>query len=601
MSKDASTPKGLSIDIHPRPRERRSMADVVVNSMVNAGECDEDDEDRHALPQVADKVPLQVWYVILINTAERFAFFGFREPFQNYLQNPSDDPLRPGAFGLGQSTATNLSYTFSFLLYTMPLFAGWTIDCYFGRVKGLLVYMAIYLVGLFLLLTTSLPPSLEAGAGLPGWIVAIVLISIGLGGVKSSMSPLLEADQYTNFQDKVVTRPNGKRVLVVRDLSIDRIYHLYYWSSNLGALSALATTYLEKDVGFWAAYLLPFCSLSISGLTLFLCRNTLGRSPRDSPVFAQHRLTVIKVSRPPCGNILPKSFRVMACAVKHGFDLEAARPQHHVAAVPWDDGFVTDLQRGLIACRIFCLYPILWVCHLQINNNLVSQAAQMMTGGLPNDWFPTINPIAVLALLPVVSNGLYPLLRRLKIPFPPVNKMATGFVIEAIAIAYCAGIQRWIYSEPPCYKYPLECAASAGGSIPNIVNVWAQTPTYVLDGLSELFFDVVSQEYAYNKAPDNMKSIVQAVLSAMSGLGAALGFALYPVDHNPHLVWFYSGLAAAAFVTAVILWCAFHKYNEVDAELNKRDVDSDADTTGIVVQPERRRVAEDEKSPVSEA
>lgn len=252
--------------------------------------------------------------------------------------------------------------------------------------------------------------------------------------------------------------------------------------------------------------------------------------------------------------------------------MEAARPQNQVAAVSWDDDFVTDLQRGLIACRIFCLYPILWVCHLQINNDLVSQAAQMETGGLPNDWFPTINPIAVLALLPVVQNGLYPLLRRLKVPVPPVNKMAIGFVIEAVAIAYCAGVQRWIYAEGPCHDYPLECAASEGGSIPNRVNVWAQTPTYVLDGLAELFFDVVSQEYAYNKAPDSMKSIVQAVLSAMSGLGAALGFALYPVDHNPHLMYMYTGLAAAVFIAAIVLWLAFHKYNEVDAELNKRDV-----------------------------
>jgi dipeptide/tripeptide permease len=173
--------------------------------------------------------------------------------------------------------------------------------------------------------------------------------------------------------------------------------------------------------------------------------------------------------------------------------------------VDWDDKFVTDLQRGLIAFRIFAFYPILWVCHLQINNNLVSQAAQMDTHGLPNDIFPVLNPISVLALLPVVTNLVYPPLRRLGVNFPPVNRMATGFLIEVAAIAYCAGVQRLIYSKAPCFDYALECDASEGGRIPNRLSVWVQTPVYVLDGLAEVFFDVVSQEYAYNKAPDNVR------------------------------------------------------------------------------------------------
>jgi len=191
--------------------------------------------------------------------------------------------------------------------------------------------------------------------------------------------------------------------------------------------------------------------------------------------------------------------------------MDAARPQSQAYTGDWDDQFVTDLQRGLIACRIFGFYPILWVCHLQINNNLVSQGAQMETHGLPNDIFPTLNPIAVLVLLPVVTNVLYPTLRKLGIPFPPVNRMAIGFLVEAIAIAYCAGVQQLIYTRGPCFAHALECPASDGGRIPNRVSVWVQTPVYVLDGLAEVFFDVVSQEYAYNKAPDNVRSSNSAV------------------------------------------------------------------------------------------
>lgn len=68
-----------------------------------------------------------------------------------------------------------------------------------------------------------------------------------------------------------------------------------------------------------------------------------------------------------------------------------------------------------------------------------------------------------------------------------------------------------------------------------------------------------------------MKSIVQAVLSSMSGIGALLGFALYPVAHNPHLVWMYTALAAAIGLATLVFWLSFRKYNAEDAVLNKRD------------------------------
>jgi len=45
---------------------------------------------------------------------------------------------------------------------------------------------------------------------------------------------------------------------------------------NIGALSTLATTFIEKHIDFWAAYVLPLCALCISLLTLALCRTKLG-------------------------------------------------------------------------------------------------------------------------------------------------------------------------------------------------------------------------------------------------------------------------------------------------------------------------------------
>lgn len=64
-----------------------------------------------------------------------------------------------------------------------------------GKYKAILYFCYIYLIGLVILFTTSLPVSLEHGAGLGGFITAIIVIGVGTGGIKSNVAPLI-ADQY---------------------------------------------------------------------------------------------------------------------------------------------------------------------------------------------------------------------------------------------------------------------------------------------------------------------------------------------------------------------------------------------------------------------
>lgn len=150
----AGLPVEVMIDSQNQP--------CVDKNIVPASSSKRQTQDQlETLPRVADKVPIQVWFVMLISTSERFAFYGLQAPFrklgcgsrawlqrkdadvfdpENYLQNPAKDPLRPGALGLGQSTATNLSYLFSFIVYLVPMFAAVVIDCYLGRYRGLVVF-----------------------------------------------------------------------------------------------------------------------------------------------------------------------------------------------------------------------------------------------------------------------------------------------------------------------------------------------------------------------------------------------------------------------------------------------------------------------------
>ena len=86
-------------------------------------------------------------------------------------------------------------------------------------------------------------------------------------------------------------------------------------------------------------------------------------------------------------------------------------------------------------------------------------------------------------------------------------------------MAYVSGAQKLIHNAGPCHDKPIECPLSEGGAIPHSVSVALQVPAYVLDGLAGGLYYPAGQEYAYTKAPNSRKSLVQAVLMLTVTLG----------------------------------------------------------------------------------
>lgn len=58
----------------------------------------------------------------------------------------------------------------------------------------------------------------------------------------------------------------------------------------------------------------------------------------------------------PRENNLPKAVKVLGMAARNGFKLDHAKPSYqmekHGNSVAWDNRFVNELKRGLIACRV---------------------------------------------------------------------------------------------------------------------------------------------------------------------------------------------------------------------------------------------------------
>jgi len=228
----------------------------------------------------------------------------------------------------------------------------------------------------------------------------------------------------------------------------------------------------------------------------------------------------------------------------------------------FDDLWVDEVRRGLKACAVFLWYPIYWLTYNQLNNNLTSQAATMSTHGLPNDVLSNLDPFALIIFIPIFDKVIYPGLRRMGMNFSALKKITAGFATGAAAMIWAAVVQHYIYKTNPCH----ESASTCDDVSP--LNVWIQTGAYVLIAFSEILASITGLEYAFTKAPKNMRSLVMAVFLFMSAISSALGEAFVSLSADPLLVWNYGVMAVLAAVAGLLFWFSVRYLDTKEDELN---------------------------------
>jgi len=199
----------------------------------------------------------------------------------------------------------------------------------------------------------------------------------------------------------------------------------------------------------------------------------------------------------------------------------------------------------------------------QINNNLTSQAATMQLHGLPNDVISNLDPFALIILIPLFDIVIYPFLRKMGINFTPIKRITAGFITGSLAMVWACVIQVYIYRLRDCSSN-----ASGGDCAKAPINVWAQTGAYILIAISEIFASITSLEYAFSKAPKNMRSMVQAVALFMTAISAAIGEAFVSVSADPLLVWNYGSMAVIAMIAGILFHFCFRTLDKEEDALN---------------------------------
>ncbi|KAL2027112.1 hypothetical protein VTO58DRAFT_111203 [Aureobasidium pullulans] len=485
------------------------------------------EEDLKTLRRVSGKINWAAYTVAFAELAERFSYYGSSILYTNFVQWPLPEGSRtgagglngqPGALGMGQSAAQGISLFNQFFAYFMPLIGGYVADAHLGRYKTIHIAIVIGIVAHIILVAASAPDVIiHKTSATAAFIIGLLTLCVGTGFFKANISPLL-AEQNTDRRMRVETLPTGERV------------------------------YVEKFVGFWLAFLLPTVLFVAAPVVLFFNRKNY-------------------ILSPPTGSILSKFFHMLKFSWKNkqgSFKWDVAKPSNVPAEqrpvwMTYDDAWVDEVKRGLSACKVFLFLPLFFLAYNQMTGNLTSQAAVLQLGGVPNDIIQNLNPISIVIMIPILDHVIYPGFRKIGFAFTPIKRMTVGFFFAAASMVAAAVMQHYIYVKSPCGKSASDpdCIKEFGKAD---ISVWAQVLPYI--------FIVTSLEYAYAKAPANMKSMVMSINLFMSAFASAIGQAFTPLSEDPLLVWNYTIITILAFLGGVGFWFCFRDLDANEDKLN---------------------------------
>jgi len=525
------------------------------------------EEEMHSLRRIPANIPWKVYTIAFVELCERMSYYGATAVYSNFIAkknpgtsggqalNPKDENAVPGALGLGKQVSFSLTTFNAFWVYCTPLLGAYIADTYLGRFKTIVLSVIVAEIGHVILVASAAPAVIEkVNSALAAFIIGLLVMGLGTGTFKPNISPLI-AEQIPQEKMRVETTKKGERVIVDPAITATRLYNWFYFFINCGAIiGQVGMAYAERYVGFWLAFLIPTIFFALSLPVLYICKGWY-------------------IHTPPGGSVMGPAFKLFFMALKRtpmkqwnkGGLWDKVKPstlgESRPAWMTFDDAWVDEVARGFRACGVFFWTPIFWLAYRQMDSNLTNQAATMQLHGVPNDIISNLDPLSIIIMVPIFDIVIYPLLRKYKINFSPIKKITTGFIVASFAMTWAAVNQHYIYktsgfyeTKDPDYKSP--------------INVWVMSGTYVLIGASEIFLSVTTLEYAYTKAPKNMRSLVQAVALFTNAFSAALAQAWTPLSSDPHLVWNYASVGIIAFITGILFWFAYRAMDKEEDELN---------------------------------
>lgn len=508
-------------------------ANIECDSLDPKKEVPEKEEDVKLLPGRK----LQLWktcpLILTSEMCERLAYYGIQTNFIVYLTD---------YMGYNNADATSQANNWSGTCYMTPLLGAFFADAYLGRFWTIIVFSAIYIVGLSCLAVSagvsSIAPVLNgtpSGGQLFFYWFSMYLIAVGTGGIKPNVSSF-GADQFLDGKAEAIARST--------------FYNYFYFCVNIGSLIASTVIVsLQENEGYGWGYAVPAFAFAIAmGLIALGYRWYRRLSPQGSPLtrvaktvtaaFMKMRTPVpadtSKLYEEPAlaANIHPLEHTPFLtwldhAAIKEPADKPAWRWNwlHYVSVTNCEEvkcliNFLPVLATNLAFQMVYnCMFTLFVLQGETLDPDLGSGF------NISSSQMTTVDTLAVLVFVPIYDFIIFPLSKKCGRPLTILQRIGIGYVVACLAMVVSALVDmKRIHI---INQNNLQDVTDTDNSVP--MSIWWQVPQYSLVGISEVFSNVGCYELFYNNAPDSMKSTATALWLVIMGISSYVTSALIQI------------------------------------------------------------------------
>ncbi len=328
------------------------------------------------------KFPNGLGYIIGNEAAERYSYYGMKAILVVFLTTMiynNSGELAP----LSQKSATNLNHFFVFGIYGISLFGAFLSDVYWGKYKTILRLSIVYVIGhIFLGLYENYF----------GFTIGLILIAIGSGGIKPSVSAHL-GDQFDSTNKNL----------------LDRAFFWFYLAINAGAFFAFFSAeriLRNPDLGPKVAFGLPGFFMALATLVFYLGRKKyISIKPTGWQVYKEELFS--KKGKQLLTKLLP----------------------------------------------VYLFIPVYWALYdqggstwvLQANSGFMDKTISFF--GYTYSFFPSeigyLNPLLIVVLIPFFTLFFYPTLKKY-MPFSYMQRIFIGMLLCALSFVIISWSQQKI-------------------------------------------------------------------------------------------------------------------------------------------------------------
>ncbi|XP_014761080.2 peptide transporter family 1 isoform X1 [Drosophila ananassae] len=353
--------------------------------------------------------PKSVGFIISNEFCERFNYYGMRTILVLYLTNK---------LGYNEETSTVLFHIFTMLVYIFPLIGALIADGWLGKYKTILYLSLVYSLGAMVVSFGAIP--------LPGMptnsvtIVGLLLIAMGTGGIKPCVSAF-GGDQFS---------------LPAQSLQLAKFFSLFYFAINAGSMiSTTVTPILRADIHcfgeqdcFSLAFGVPAILMIVSVL-IFVAGRRLYRC------------------QPPAGNMIFGVSKCIADSFRGWCKRRNSEPEANFLdyAKPTVGSKLVEETKCLARIlRLYLPFPVFWALFDQQGSRWTFQATRMdgkvLGYHIKPDQMQVVNPLLILAFIPLFDYIVYPMLRVVGIR-RPLQKLTIGLLLAALGFFFSAALE----------------------------------------------------------------------------------------------------------------------------------------------------------------